>query len=381
MKLPEYQAKQLLRRYGIATPEGAMARSVDEAVAVAEALRGPVAVKAQVRSGGRGKAGGIVVVDDVGGVPDAASRLFGMELGDEIVNAVLVERAVDISAEHYLSVTIDPSTGRPMLMASEQGGVEVESMTDAVTRTVLRADDPAPTDEPAAALHRLFTELDALLVEINPLAVTADGATMALDAKIELDDSAAFRHRDLLDELEVADDVEISGTEREQAAAAMGLKLIELGGDIAVLANGAGLTMATMDAIVAAGGAPANFLEIGGDAYTKATPALELVLSQPGVKSLLVNFCGAFARCDVMTAGVIEAWQTLKPDLPVAFSIAGTGMDEAVAMVKDRLGVEPHPSMALAVNAAVNAAVNPAATAAVTGAEGGPGPEPGGTDR
>jgi succinyl-CoA synthetase beta subunit len=209
-------------------------------------------------------------------------------------------------------------------------------------------------------VYQLFTELDALMVEINPLAVTADGALVALDAKIELDDSAAFRHRDLLNGLGAADEVDVTGTERERAAAAMGLRLIELGGDIAVLANGAGLTMATMDAIEAAGGKPANFLEIGGDAYTKATPALELVLSQPGVRSLLVNFCGAFARCDVMAAGVIDAWLALKPDLPIAFSIAGTGMDEATAMVRDRLGVEPHPSMAAAVEAAVVAV--PAAT-------------------
>ncbi|MEM9561478.1 MAG: ATP-grasp domain-containing protein [Actinomycetota bacterium] len=358
MKLPEHQAKELLRRYDIPTPVGRLATSPEQAAAAAEELGGRVAVKAQVRSGGRGKAGGIAVVDGPQAAAEAAERLLAIELNGEQVGSVLVEQAVDIDHERYLAVAIDPSAGRPMLMTSDRGGVEVEAMADDIERTVLAAGDRGPTEVIPAAVYRLFTDLDALLVEINPLAVTADGRLIALDAKIELDDSAAYRHRQLLDEIGIAEDVDVSGTERERQAAAMGLRLIELGGDIAVLANGAGLTMATMDAIVAAGGAPANFLEIGGDAYTKATPALELVLSQPGVRSLLVNFCGAFARCDVMTAGVIEAWQALQPDLPVSFSIAGTGMDEAAAMVRDRLGLEPHPTMADAVRAAVEASGN-----------------------
>ncbi len=360
MKLPEHQAKELLRRYHIPTPAGRLATTADEARAAAESIGGRVAVKAQVRSGGRGKAGGIAVVDAAPAAGEAAERLLAMELNGERVASVLVEQAVDIDTERYLAVAIDPSAGRPMLMTSDRGGVEVEAMADDIERTVIAAADPGPSEPIPAAAHRLFTDLDALLVEINPLAVTADGELIALDAKIELDDAAAFRHRDLLDELGVADDVDVTGTERERRAAAMGLRLIELGGDIAVLANGAGLTMATMDAIVAAGGSPANFLEIGGDAYTKATPALELVLSQPGVRSLLVNFCGAFARCDVMTAGVIEAWETLQPGLPVSFSIAGTGMDEAAAMVRDRLGMAPHPTMGDAVRAAVDASTGSA---------------------
>ena len=359
MKLPEHEAKALLADLGVPVPDGRVVRTIAEAGSAAAALGGRVAVKAQVRSGGRGKAGGIAVVDTADEAAAAAERLLGTELAGEVIDTLLVEQAVDIAEEHYLSVTIDPSSGRPMVMRSSQGGVEVESMTEAIERTIIegpagRGGPGDGTDTLVATLVDAFGRLDALLVEINPLAVTTTGQRIALDAKIELDDSAAYRHTELFERLEA--DAPPSGTERERAAADLGLRLIELGGDVAVLANGAGLTMATMDAIVAAGGSPANFLEIGGDAYTKATPALELVLSQPGVRSLLVNFCGAFARCDVMTAGVVEAWTALQPDLPVSFSIAGTGQDEAAEMVRDRLGMEPHPSMEEAVAAAVAAA-------------------------
>ncbi|MGH1488807.1 MAG: ATP-grasp domain-containing protein [Acidimicrobiales bacterium] len=347
MKLTEYQAKTLLAERGIPVPAGRLVSTVEEARAAALELGGRVAVKAQVRSGGRGKAGGVVVVDDHDAAAAAAERILGSVLSDETVEELLIEQAVDIAAERYLSIMIDPSAGRPLLMRSDEGGVEIESMTEGIERTVIPASDYAAPDEFTAALLAAFGDLDALLVEINPLAVTAAGDLIALDAKIELDDSAAFRQTHPEDAA--------TGSEREQAAAELGLRLIELGGDIAVLANGAGLTMATMDAIVYAGGTPANFLEIGGDAYTKATPALELVLSQPGVKSLLVNFCGAFARCDVMTAGVIEAWTALAPDLPINFMISGTGQDEAQEMVR-AIGYEPHETMESAVTAAVTAA-------------------------
>lgn len=348
MKLTEFQAKQLLSQHGIAIPPGRLVTSADDARVAADALGGRVAVKAQVRSGGRGKAGGIAIVASADEAADAATRLLGSELNGETVNELLIEQAVDIASERYLAVMIDPSAGRPLLMRSDQGGVEIESMTEGIERTVLPATGFTPPDPFAGKVIDAFAALDALLVEINPLAITSDGSMIALDAKIELDDAAAYRQTH-----PASDPAE--GTERERAAAELGLRLIELGGDIAVLANGAGLTMATMDAIVHAGGSPANFLEIGGDAYTKATPALKLVLSQPGVRSLLVNFCGAFARCDVMTAGVIEAWTSLRPDLPINFMISGTGQDEARAMVRE-LGHEPHPTMESAVKAAVAAA-------------------------
>ncbi|MEM7274974.1 MAG: ATP-grasp domain-containing protein [Actinomycetota bacterium] len=354
MKLTEQQAKGLLSARGIPIPPGELITAATDAGPAAERLGGRVAVKAQVRSGGRGKAGGVVVVDDPHDAVDAAERLLGSTLNDEIVSELLIEQAVDIAAETYLSVMVDPSAGRPLLMTSDQGGVEIEAMTEAISRQLIGPDGYDGDDPLVAALVDAFVDLDALLVEINPLAVTTAGERIALDAKIELDDSAAYR-LDPAIAAQLGSGGEPAGTERERAAAALGLRLIELGGDIAVLANGAGLTMATMDAIVHLGGRPANFLEIGGDAYTKATPALELVLAQPGVRSLLVNFCGAFARCDVMTEGVIAALETLQPDLPIAFRISGTGQDEAEAMVR-AFGHEPHRSMAAAVRAAVDAA-------------------------
>lgn len=347
MKLTEHQAKTLLAARGVPVPNGRLVTTVADARAAADHFGGRVAVKAQVRSGGRGKAGGVVIVDGPDAAAEAAQRLLGSTLNNETVSELLIEQGVDIAEEKYLSVMIDPSAGRPLLMRSDQGGVEIESMTEGIERTVIPSTGFEAPDTFTETVIDAFADLDALLVEINPLAVTGSGQLIALDAKIELDDSASFRQEHPPPSVE-------EGTEREQAAAELGLRLIELGGDIAVLANGAGLTMATMDAIVHAGGAPANFLEIGGDAYTKATPALELVLSQPGVTSLLVNFCGAFARCDVMTAGVVEAWTALSPDIPINFSISGTGQDEARQMVRD-LGYEPHETMEQAVTAAVAA--------------------------
>lgn len=189
------------------------------------------------------------------------------------------------------------------------------------------------------------------MVEINPLVLTTTGDVIAVDAKLSIDDSAATRQPELAARAAAAP---LTGLEAQ--AAAKGLRYIELDGSVGVLANGAGLTMTTMDVIEHYGGSPANFLEIGGDSYTLAVPALELVLANPNVKSLIVNFCGAFARCDVMAGGVVEAWEQLTPDLPVFFSIHGTGMDEARELVRTRLGVEPFETMDDAIQAAVEAA-------------------------
>ena len=308
MKLTEFQAKQLLAARGVPIPAGRLVSTPDDAAAAAEALGGQVAVKAQVRSGGRGKAGGVVVVSDAEEARDTATRLLGAELNGEMVTELLIEEAVDIAAERYLSVMIDPSAGRPLLMQSDQGGVEIESMTEGIDRTLIPADGYDGQDAFVAAVYEAFCDLEALLVEINPLAVTAAGDLIALDAKIELDDAAAYRQ-------DHPASAGVEGTDREQQAAELGLRLIELGGDIAVLGN------------------------------TRV---------RAGVKSLLVNFCGAFARCDVMTAGVIEALEAIKPDLPINFRISGTGQDEAEAMVR-AFGHEPHPSMESAVRAAVAA--------------------------
>jgi succinyl-CoA synthetase beta subunit len=201
------------------------------------------------------------------------------------------------------------------------------------------------------ALYKAYRGLDAELIEINPLVVTRDDRIVALDCKLTLDDSAAYRQSEI-----AAKAAPEKQTALEAKAAAAGLRYIELGGSVGVLANGAGLTMTTMDVIAHYGGAPANFLEIGGEAYTKAKTALSILLENPNVKSLLVNFCGAFARTDVMADGVISAWQELKPAIPIFFTIHGTGEDEAIKLVQQRLGIEPYDLMDDAVKAAVAAA-------------------------
>ena len=363
MKLLEHEAKALLRAAGLVTPVGELATTAEQAAEIASRL-GPVAVKAQVRIGGRGKAGGIRLADDADAAGHAASAMLGQHLRGELVESVLVEQKLDIAHERYLAVAIDTSAGCPVVLYSAAGGVDIEDDVSLVQRAAAhptRGLDPADADAVGAelgvaphvvtSLVAAFNDLDAVLVEVNPLVITVDGAILAADGKIELDDSAGYRQGSIAED-EPADVT----TQLEAAAAAIGLRLIELGGNVAILANGAGLTMTTMDAVAFAGGRPANFLEIGGDAYTKAVPALELVLRQEGVKSLLVNFCGAFARCDVMTAGVLEAWETLQPDLPIFFSVHGTGQDEARAMLRERLGIEPFERMEDAVAAAVAAA-------------------------
>lgn len=205
--------------------------------------------------------------------------------------------------------------------------------------------------EALAGLYALYRSADTELAEINPLVLTRDGRAVALDCKLVVDDAALARQPDLA-KLGTPERL----TDLEQRGRALGLRYIELDGPVGLLANGAGLTMTTMDAIAYLGGRPANFLEIGGDAYTQAKPALELVLANPRVKSLVINFCGAFARTDVMADGVVQAWKSLKPAIPVFFSIHGTGEDEAVALVRRELGIEPFDLMEDAVRAAVEAA-------------------------
>lgn len=371
MDFVEHVAKGLLADHGIQTPTGMVVDAgwptADLVRALAQFEGRPVAVKAQVPAGGRGKAGGVVLTADPLG---AIAGLGGTNLGGHIVNQILVEEQVDIAHELYLAMAVDGSSGGPLLMFSPTGGVDVESSAHPLTTVPLLVDQPPTTDElvstlaqagcpePVAAvaeaavkLHNAFTSADAELLEINPLAITGDGWLVALDGKLTVDDSAANRQSDLANRASTP-----PTTGLEAQAAEHGLRFIELDGSVGVLANGAGLTMTTMDAITHYGGQPANFLEIGGDAYTLAVPALEVVLANPKVRSLVVNFCGAFARCDVMTGGVIQAWKKLDPDVPVFFSIHGTGMDEARDMVRRELDLEPFEYMDDAIQAAVAAA-------------------------
>lgn len=377
MKLLENQGKRLLAGAGIATPEGRVATTADAAVAAASALGGPVVLKSQIASGKRGKAGGILFAETAETVRTAAERLLGSDIGGHRVDSLLVERGIDIGSELYLAILNDPGSKGPLVLFSTAGGMDIEDTgardpgairtlavdirkgLDAAAARTLVADvgDERVTDrltDTVLALYRIYRALDADLVEINPLVLTTDGAVVALDAKISLDPGALPRHAELT--AEFADTGAESGTELERRGKELGLQFIELDGSVGVLANGAGLTMTTLDAVHHFGGSPANFLEIGGDAYTKATAALGLVLDNPRVRSLLVNFCGAFARTDVMAEGVVTAIEQLRPDIPVFFSIHGTGEAEAIQLVSERLGEKPYDEMDDAVRAAVRAA-------------------------
>ncbi|HSV28967.1 MAG TPA: ATP-grasp domain-containing protein [Candidatus Omnitrophota bacterium] len=370
MNFAEYAGKKVLADAGLPTTRGRLATSPEEAEQIAREI-GPVVVKAQVPTGKRGKSGGVKVVDSPEQAAQAAAAIIGMDIGGHRVEQVLVEEKADIRREFYAAVLDDPISKGPLIMFSTEGGMDIEEVAAQRPEAIRRAtpdiragfdhqaaremiaglDVPESTAGFLADLYRVWRDRDAELVEINPLAELSDGRLVALDCKLVLDDSSLFRQSDIADQ-----GAPERMTELEQKGKDLGLKYIELEGNVGVLANGAGLTMTTMDVISHFGGKPANFLEIGGEAYTKATPALELVLSNPGVKSLIINFCGAFARTDVMAEGVVRAWLDLRPNLPAFFSIHGTNEDEAITLVRDRLGFEPYDRMEDAVKAAVEAA-------------------------
>lgn len=369
MFIEEADAKALIATGGIPVPVGGVAANEDEAKTIAAGIGGGVMVKAQVKAGKRGKGGGIVAADTPAQAAAAAERLIGSQLGEHVVERVLVEGRADIATELYVAILVDPSTAGPLLMVSAQGGMDIEEVAavdpSAVHRHAvdirhgLLAEDALAVAsrivdgalrprlaELLVTLHGCFRRLDAELVEINPLAVTADDRLVALDAKLVIDDNALFRQPDLPEQRP-------TGTALELRAAEQDFLLVELDGDVGVLANGAGLTMSTMDAVTALGGRPANFLEVGGMAYKRAAPALELVLSNPRVKSLLVNLCGAYARTDVIAEGLIAGWKELQPDLPVSFCIHGTGEERAQQLVRDELGIECHDLMDDAIREAI----------------------------
>ena len=373
MNFEEHAAKPLLRAAGIAVPRGRLARSAAEARAAAAEIAGPVVVKAQVPTGKRGKAGGIRTADTAEEAAAAAEVILGMDIAGHRVESVLVEERAAIATEYYAAVLNDAASKGPLVMFSSVGGMDVEEVAASMPDRLRRAPvdialgldlesahrmleglglgaDETPVADILVSLYRAYRDNDAELLEVNPLARLDDGRLVALDCKFTLDDSG-IKRREALAENGTPERL----TGLEARAQALGLRYIELDGDIGVLANGAGLTMTTMDVITRHGGRPANFLEIGGEAYTKATPALGLVLDNPRVKCLLVNFCGAFARTDVMTGGVIGAWEALAPSVPVFFSVHGTGSAEARAMLRERLGVTPCETMDEAIAAAVAA--------------------------
>jgi succinyl-CoA synthetase beta subunit len=373
MNLEEHAAKaRVLAPAGVVVPNGRLCAS-PQAAAEACAEIGPCVIKAQVPTGKRGKAGGVKPADSADQAAAAATTILGMEIAGHKVETVLVEERAAIAREFYAAVLPDVTARSPLVLFSTEGGMDIEEIAaerpNTLQRFIVDVDRGFGADEArkmlrgldlgAAAeavgdtlvrLYRAFVDSDAELLEVNPLALLEDGRLVALDCKFTLDDAAAFRQPDL-----VAVAAREPLTDLERRAAENSLKFIQLDGDVGILANGAGLTMTTMDVVTHLGGRPANFLEIGGEAYTKSEIALDLVLSNPGVKSLVVNFCGAFARTDVMALGVVNAWETLRPKVPVFFSIHGTGEEEAVALVRERLGIEPYDLMEDAVAAAVEA--------------------------
>ena len=379
MNLLEHQGKFLLARAGLRVPQGTVVTTAAGAAEAATTIGGRVVCKAQVPTGKRGKEGAVQVVSSPEEAAAFAERFLGSQVGGFDVVELIVEEAADIDREFYAAVLDDPSSKGPLALFSTEGGMDIEEVNARTPELVHRValDVRTGLDQEGAAallsgtdldeagkaavgdalvsLYALYRDCDASLVEVNPLVLTKDGSVVALDAKVTIDPGSIPRQSELLDQLPGGRPVEKS-TEFENKGRELGLQYIELDGNVGVLANGAGLTMTSLDVISHYGGKAANFLEIGGDAYTKATPALELVLSNPRVKSLLINFCGAFARTDVMAEGVVNAIEELKPTLPIAFTIHGTGEDEAIALVRDRLGVEPHDLMDDAVRAAVKAA-------------------------
>ena len=373
MNFEEHAAKPLLAEAGIAVPPSQVATTPDEAAAAAAGI-GPCVVKAQVPTGKRGKAGGIRLAATPDEARTQAQAILALEIGGHRVERLLVEAQVPIARELYAAILCDPATRGPVVLFSPLGGMDVEEAAERDPSAMRRlpvnivhgldapsaasllsgldlGDEAPAVAETLVRLYAVFRSRDAELVEINPLVLTTEGEVLALDCKLVVDDAALGRQHGIAGR--GTPDLQ---TTLEAEAAEAGLKYIELGGSVGVLANGAGLTMTTMDAITHYGGAPANFLEIGGEAYTKSKTALSILLKNRNVRSLLVNFCGAFARTDVMAEGVVTAWKELRPDIPVFFTIHGTGEDEAVALVKRELGVEPFDLMDDAVRAAVAAA-------------------------
>ncbi len=348
MDLYEYQGKELLRQFDIETLEGNVAASPEEARAAAEQLGGPVAIKAQVLIGGRGKAGGIKVVEEPEDVEEAAKQILGMEIRDHTVRQVLVEAGADIASEMYLSILVDRAEKKPLILFSTEGGVDIEEVAETNPDSIVRiyvdpllgllpyqvrelvfdagleGDVAKGVGQVLNNLYRAFTESDASLVEINPLVATEDGRVLALDAKVTIDNSSLFRHRDIgeMHDLEAAD----PGEQRAQEA---GLQYVKLDGDVGILGNGAGLVMSTLDVVAQAGGDPANFLDVGGGADAeKISEALDIVASNQQVKSVLFNIFGGITRGDEVARGLLSALEQSEIDLPIVVRLDGTNAEE-----------------------------------------------------
>jgi len=387
MNLHEFQAKDVFRSYGIPVPAGRVAASAEEAASAARELGGAVwVVKAQVHAGGRGKAGGVKLTRDLEAVRAAAAAMLGKRLVTKQtaaeglpVERVYVESGSEIEREIYLSLTLNRDRGRIALIASAAGGMDIEEVATKTPQKILTVNiHPAAGLQPyqarqiafglglkgaqiaefqsiAAALYRLYVEKDASLVEVNPLIVTKAGALVALDAKINLDANALFRHPELaqLRDPSQEDPMERRASEHE-------LNYVSLDGDIACMVNGAGLAMATMDLIKLHGGQPANFLDVGGGATSeRVTAAFQLILSNPKVRAVLVNIFGGIVRCDIIADGVINAVKNVGVKVPVVVRLEGTNADKARQMLaKSGLTITPAADLTDAARKVVALAMN-----------------------
>ena len=356
MNIHEHQAKELLRGFGVPVPKGIAAYTVDEAVSAAKTLGSDVTVvKAQIHAGGRGKAGGVKVVTSAAEVKTEAQRILGSTLvthqtgpaGKE-VQRLYIEEGCDIATELYLSMLVDRSSSQITIIASTEGGMDIEAVAAETPERILTISiDPATGLKPhhirsvanalkltgttakqasgfLSGIYSTFTELDASLVEINPLVVTSSGDLLALDAKMSFDDNALFRQKDVLALRDLTEE-----DEREVKASEFDLNYIKLDGTIGCMVNGAGLAMATMDIIKLEGGEPANFLDVGGSATTeRVTEAFKIILSDKNVEGILVNIFGGIMRCDVIAEGVVEAARTLGLTKPLVVRLEGTNVEK-----------------------------------------------------
>ena len=354
MKIHEYQAKQILTRFGVAVPKGEVAYTPEEAREIATRLGGTVVVKAQIHAGGRGKAGGVKLARSVAEAESIAGGILGKKLvtvqtGPEgrIVRRLLIEEGLDIEREFYLGLVIDRMSAAPVLMASREGGVEIEVVAAEHPEKILKETinpavglqsfqarkiafglglDPSLVNEAArflAALYRAFQSSDASLAEINPFVLTRDGRLLALDAKMNFDDNALFRHKDIreLRDLDEEDPLEVK-------ASNYNLNYIRLDGNVGCMVNGAGLAMATMDIIQYAGGQPANFLDVGGGANEEQVRrGFEIILGDPNVRAVLINIFGGIMRCDIVASGVVAAAKSLDIKVPVVVRLEGTNVE------------------------------------------------------
>ncbi len=363
MKIHEYQAKGILARYGVPTPRGEVAFTKEEARTIAQRLGSPVVVvKAQIHAGGRGKGGGVKLAKSPEHAAELAGQMLGMKLvtpqtgpDGRVVRRVLIEEGLDIQRELYLGLLVDRAAGVPVFMASAAGGMEIEEVAREDPEAILREKiDPAvglqayqarklafglglnPELVGAAvpvfrALYRAFLDTDASLVEINPCVVTGDGRMIALDAKVNFDDNALYRHKDLreLRDLDEEDPLEVEASKYD-------LNYIKLDGNVGCMVNGAGLAMATMDIIKLAGSSPANFLDVGGGASAEQVKnAFRILLSDPHVKAVFINIFGGILRCDVLATGVVNAARELKLAVPVVVRMEGTNVQQGQQILRD----------------------------------------------